>query len=50
MKPKILPRQKQGNFLYQDLLKQLNPKDPLLLLAKKNPLGDVREGVCPVVC
>ena len=30
-------REKQGNFLYQDLLEQLNPKAPLLLLAKKLP-------------
>ena len=37
MKPKTPPRQKQGNFLYQDLLEQLNPKDPLLLLAGKIP-------------
>ena len=37
MKPKISPRQKQGNFLYQDLLEQLNPKAPLLILAKKLP-------------
>ena len=37
MKPKTPPRQRQGNFLYQDLLEQLNPKDPLLLLAGKIP-------------
>lgn len=37
MKPKPSSRQKQGNFLYQDLLEQLNPKAPLLLLAKKIP-------------
>lgn len=37
MKPKPPPRQKQGNSLYQDLLEQLDPKDPLLLLAKKIP-------------
>ena len=35
MKPKSSPQQKQGNFLYQDLLEQLNPKAPLLLLAKR---------------
>jgi len=35
MKPKPSSRQQQGNFLYQDLLDQLNPKHPLLLLAKK---------------
>src|SRR5215469_7839755 len=37
MKPKTAPREKQGHLLYQDLLEQLNPKDPLLLLAKKIP-------------
>lgn len=37
MKPKSSSSQKQGNFLYQDLLEQLNPKTPLLLLAKKIP-------------
>ena len=35
MKPKTAPREKQGHLLYQDLLEQLNPKDPLLLLGKK---------------
>ncbi len=33
-KPK---RQPQGTFLYPDLLDQLNPKDPLLQLAKRIP-------------
>jgi len=37
MKPKAPPREKQGHFLYQDLLEQLNPKDPLLLLGKTIP-------------
>lgn len=37
MKPKPPSNQKQGNFLYQDLLEQLNPKAPLLLLAKRIP-------------
>ena len=37
MKPKRTFRQTQGNFLYKDLIDQLNPKDPLLLLAKKIP-------------
>ena len=37
MKPKTPPREKQGFFLYQDLLEQLNPKAPLLALAKKFP-------------
>ena len=35
MKPKTPPREKQGHLVYQDLLEQLNPKDPLLLLGKK---------------
>ena len=37
MKPKKSFRQKQGHLLYPDLLDQLNPKDPLLLLAEKLP-------------
>jgi IS5 family transposase len=37
MKPKTPSREKQGNFLYQDLLEQLNPRHPLLALAKKLP-------------
>ena len=37
MKPKSPPRVKQGNFLYPDLMEQLNPKDPLLALAKMFP-------------
>jgi len=37
MKPKSSPHQNQGTFLYQDLLEQLNPKAPLLILAKKLP-------------
>ena len=37
MKPKASSHEKQGHPLYQDLLRQLNPKHPLLLLAKKFP-------------
>ena len=37
MKPKPPSQQKQYNFLYQDLLEQLNPQNPLLLLAKRIP-------------
>jgi len=37
MKPKTPPREKQGFFLCQDLLEQLNPSHPLLALAKKFP-------------
>ena len=39
MKPKPPLKQQQANFLYQDLIDQLNPKHPLLLLAKKIPWG-----------
>src|SRR5215469_4750885 len=35
MKPKTPSREKQSHLLYQDLLEQLNPKDPLLLLGKE---------------
>ena len=37
MKSKTPPREKQGHLLYQDLLEQLNPRHPLLALAKKLP-------------
>ena len=37
MKPKTTLRTKQGHLLYPDLLEQLNPKHPLLALAKKLP-------------
>ena len=37
MKPKTPPREKQGHFLYQDLMAQLNPRHPLLALAKTFP-------------
>lgn len=37
MKPKTSSRQKQGHLLYPDLLGQLNPRAPLLLLAEKLP-------------
>ena len=37
MKPKSPSRQKQGHLLYPDLLDQLNPKLPLLVLARKLP-------------
>ena len=39
-KPK---KQAQGNFLYPDLLDQLNPKDPLLKLADQIPWGRFEE-------
>jgi IS5 family transposase len=37
MKPKPSPREKQVHLLYPDLLEQLNPKHPLLVLAHKFP-------------
>ena len=37
MKAKTSPRLKQGHLFYQDLLEQLNPKDPLLVLAQNIP-------------
>ena len=37
MKPKPSSRQKQSHLLYQDLMEQLNPKHPLLILAQKFP-------------
>jgi IS5 family transposase len=37
MKPKTSSPVKQGNFLYPDLLEQLNPRHPLLALAQKLP-------------
>lgn len=48
MKPKPSSRLKQGNFLYQDLLEQLNPKAPLLLLAKKIPWASFEEEFAPL--
>ncbi len=37
MKAKSAPQISQGTFLYPDLIDQLNPKDPLLLLAARIP-------------
>lgn len=37
MKAKPAPKHSQATFLYPDLIDQLNPKDPLLLLAAKIP-------------
>ncbi len=48
MKPKPSSRLKQGNFLYQDLLEQLNPKAPLLLLAKKIPWASFEKEFAPL--
>ena len=40
MQPKTPSREKQGHLLYQDLLEQLNPKHPLLVLARKLPWAE----------
>ena len=48
MKPKAPLKQQQGNFLYQDLLDQLNPKHPLLLLAKRIPWESFEEEFKPL--
>ena len=48
MKPTPSSRQKQGNLLYQDLLEQLNPKAPLLLLAKKIPWTTFEKEFAPL--
>lgn len=37
MKPTLVPHSQQANFLYQDLLDQLDPKDLLLQLSRKIP-------------
>ena len=37
MKPDPPPQVKQGNFLYHNLLDQLNPKHPLLVLGQRFP-------------
>ena len=42
------PTQKQGSFLYQDSLDQLNPKDPLLLLAKNIPRESFKWDFAPL--
>ena len=43
MKPKSPSRQKQGHLLYPDLLDQLDPKDPLLILAKRLPWAQIEK-------
>jgi transposase, IS5 family len=43
MKPKRISREKQGNFLYPELMDQLNPKDPLLVLGKKIPWKKIED-------
>jgi len=44
MKPKRISRKNQDNFLYPELMDQLNPKDPLLVLGKKIPWKKIEEG------
>jgi hypothetical protein len=41
-------RRKQGHFLYQDLLEQLNPRDTLLLLAKHIPWDSFERAFAPL--
>ena len=48
MKPKTPPSEKQAHLLYQDLLEQLNPKDPLLLLGKKIPWACFEQSFAPL--
>ena len=48
MKPKTVARVKQGHLVYQDLLEQLDPKDPLLLLAKKIPWKSFERDFAPL--
>jgi IS5 family transposase len=48
MKSKTPSREKQGSFLYQDLMEQLNPKDPLLLLAKELPWERFEQDFAPL--
>ena len=48
MKAKPDPRHSQASFLYQDLLDQLDPKDPLLLLAKKIPWEQLEKDFAPL--
>lgn len=48
MKPKSPSDQKQLNFLYQDLLEQLNPKAPLLVLARRLPWEMFKKEFAPL--
>ena len=48
MKPRRCLSAKQSNFLYQDLLEQLNPKSPLLQLASKIPWAALEEEFLPL--
>ena len=48
MKAKPTPRHSQTSFLYPELLDQLDPKDPLLLLAKKIPWEQLEKDFAPL--
>jgi len=48
MKPKTPSREKQGHLLYQDLIEQLNPEAPLLLLAKQIPWERFEQDFAPL--
>ena len=48
MKAKSAPQISQGTFLYPDLIDQLNPKDPLLLLAARIPWDRLETEFAPL--
>ena len=48
MKAKPTPRHSQTSFLYPELLDQLDPKDTLLLLAKKIPWEQLEKDFAPL--
>ena len=48
MKAKPEPQYPQGSFLYPDLLDQLDPKDTLLLLAKRIPWEQLENDFAPL--
>lgn len=48
MKAKSAPKLSQATFLYPDLIDQLNPKDPLLLLAAKIPWDKLEAEFTPL--
>ena len=48
MKAKAAPKHSQASFLYPDLIDQLNPKDPLLLLAATIPWEKLETEFAPL--
>lgn len=48
MQAKRAPRHSQGSFLYPDLIDQLDPKDPLLLLARAIPWQQFESEFAPL--